>query len=138
MTDALAALAALARWTLLVGGSIYVVSVSTIFAPIRLLVVRGLLRVSYALGTWGVALLYCPACVGFWCALGLSTYWPWPLADQRALASLESALAGVFVGAIVAAMRLPRSDLDQLQELLDSASKALSENPSTGARPDGG
>jgi hypothetical protein len=35
-------------------------------------------------------------------------------------------------------MRLPRSDLDQLQELLDSAPQALPENPSTGARPDGG
>jgi hypothetical protein len=123
---------------LLVGGTIYIVSVSTIAAPIRLLAIRGLLRVSYALAMWGVALLYCPACVGFWCALGLSAYWPWAWTGSGALAPLESAVAGVFVGSIIAAMRLPRSDLDHLQELLDSAPQALPEDSSTGARSDGG
>lgn len=72
------------RWALVVLGCIYFVTEASIATPVRvrIAVVHPLLE----------ALIYCPACSGFWLGLALCRFWG-PLSFSAVIASGVSAMA---------------------------------------------
>lgn len=84
----------LIRFGLLVVGLVYIVTQSSIFTIMRMLVVRTKIFML-------AQLFYCPACMGFWMGLGLGALGYWPLATHAWwMVLLESALTGTAVGAV--------------------------------------
>jgi hypothetical protein len=85
------------HWTAICLGLIYIISESVIFMPIRLAFARG--------SAFRTALIYCPACTGFWVGAVLGPgLWPFsynysPLWDFVRVC-LESGIAGIVIGAI--------------------------------------
>lgn len=77
----------LVKFTLLVLGITYIITQSAIGTPVRLVVSK--------LGRFFAALIYCPACTGFWVGgtLGALGYKPWPMFSHPQLI-LETAIAG--------------------------------------------
>jgi hypothetical protein len=80
----------LLRWALFTLGFVYLTTESVIFSPIRVALARRALLLE--------TLLYCPACSGFW--LGLLTSWAWPGETSWWLRLVESAVAGLALGAL--------------------------------------
>lgn len=85
------------HWAAMTLGLIYIISESVIFMPIRLAFARG--------STFRTALIYCPACTGFWVGAALGPgFWPFsynygPLWDFLR-AAVESGIGGIVIGAI--------------------------------------
>lgn len=81
------------RWALVVLGCIYLVTEASIATPVRvrIAVLHPLLE----------ALIYCPACSGFWLGLSLCRFWG-PLSFSTAVAS---GLAAMALGAIWSSWR---------------------------------
>lgn len=79
-------------WLGLVWGSVYLVTDSVIFDPLRVLLSR-----------WGRAyamvLLHCPACTGFWVGLALGGLGFWPV-EGGFLSPLYSAIVACAAGAL--------------------------------------
>lgn len=84
----------LLRWALLELGLIYFVTESVFFAPMRVALSRGsgFLR----------ALLYCPACSGFWLGalLGFLGFWPYHDSRRHVAELIGSGVAGMAIGAL--------------------------------------
>lgn len=123
MTDALA----LVRWALLVCGLAYACTESAPLAPARVAVVRAaralLPRLAAALVE---TFVYCPSCVGFWCALGLGVagLWPLGLEPHRGLAAVESAFASLAVTSVWARLIERAAYLAELPALHSEQFKA--------------
>lgn len=72
-------LLALVRFELLVLGLTYILTRSTIFGLVRVVLLYVLTWIPAMFGTWLAVLLYCPACASFWIALVLAKWHLWPL-----------------------------------------------------------
>lgn len=90
-------MAELIRYILLVLGAVYIVTQSSIAAPVRQRIadVHPLLE----------ALVYCGACSGFW--IGAALYQTWPYAVRWP--ALEAAVAGCMLGALWSGYFVPYS-----------------------------
>lgn len=88
-----AGIADLARWALVVLGAIYFVTEASIATPlrVRIAVAHPLLE----------ALIYCPACSGFWLGVSLHRYW----GELSVQAAIGSGIAAMALGAAWASWR---------------------------------
>ncbi len=90
-------MAELARFALFVLGWTYIFTRSSIFRGGRLLLCAFLK--SDTLAGWLTALIYCPACSGFWIGLLHYRQWPWPTDVP-----LAAALCGCALGSFAAGL----------------------------------
>jgi len=91
MVDSVDQLAELFRCVLLACGLIYLLTRSAVFRPYRLIVGRLHMLV--------FALVYCPACTGFWVGVAVGAY-AWPYTSGW-LACLESGIACCGLGSVL-------------------------------------
>lgn len=81
------------QYTLILVGLIYIISQSTIFSFLRVRIAR--------LSILTMALIYCPACTGFWVGAILGFLGLWPYITGHILISvLQSAISACGIGAL--------------------------------------
>lgn len=92
------AITAWLRYLLIAAGILYLITESVIFSPVRKTIYK-LLPQRFK---FGIVVLYCPACLGFWCGLTLGALHLWPADTGSAWAILECGLATMAFGAVSA------------------------------------
>lgn len=106
--------AELLRFLLVAAGLLYILTRSVIFAWLRQAIARRHILL--------MALMYCPACMGFWIGLtlGLLGLWPWPATTSWAAATtelFESALAVCGLGSLLSELWSSTMVAVELEEL---------------------
>jgi hypothetical protein len=90
--------ALLIRWALIVLGTVYFLTESAIFAPVRVWIAGR--------GVFAMTLIYCASCTGFWVGLALASwFWPFGLVDAGWTQIIEGGVASMALGALYSAWK---------------------------------